>query len=253
MKIRNMELGQGVPKVCIPLTSRSLEELRSDCENLRSLPFDMIEWRIDCLLGMEGFDPQETLQKGFTVLRTYFPDTVLLATVRTQPQGGAFPIRQDAYWALLREILEIGKADILDIEYGHAVMATVRLLSLAKSKHIPVLTSFHRFSGPMKEEELLTCYDRMKELGGDILKIAVLPQTPLDVCALLRAAALTGEKYPDTPVIAIGMGRLGMLTRLAGNSLGSPLTFASAREASAPGQLSAEDAGHILDCLYKEP
>lgn len=53
MKIRNMELGQGIPKVCIPLTSRSLEELRSDCENLRRLPFDMIEWRIDCLLGME--------------------------------------------------------------------------------------------------------------------------------------------------------------------------------------------------------
>lgn len=251
MKIRTMNLGEGTPKICIPLTARTLDELRDDCESLQDLAPDMLEWRIDCLLGTEDFDPAETLRKGFSLIRGRFPVTPLLATVRTRSQGGAFPLKTGEYFALLRELLENGREDLIDIEYGHAVMATVRLISLAKEKNIPVLMSFHRFSGPMTEEELLTCYDSMKDLRADIVKIAVLPKTPSDVCALLSAAAQTREKYPDTPVIAIGMGKLGMITRLAGNDLGAPLTFASGREASAPGQLSAADAKSMVNILYR--
>ena len=50
---------------------------------------------------------------------------------------------------------------------------------------------------------------------------------------------------------AIGMGPLGVLTRVAGNGLGAPLTFAAGKEASAPGQLTVEEARTLLEILYK--
>ena len=46
------------------------------------------------------------------------------------------------------------------------------------------------------------------------------------------------------------MGQAGQLTRIAGSDLGSPLTFAAGKEASAPGQLTATQVKAVLDVLY---
>ena len=47
VKIKNTILGEGIPKICVPLTDRSLKELESSLNNMRDKHFDLIEWRVD--------------------------------------------------------------------------------------------------------------------------------------------------------------------------------------------------------------
>ena len=93
------------------------------------------------------------------------------------------------------------------------------------------------FSG--KTEELIRRLTRMQEMGADVAKIAVMPQSREDVMTLMEAT-MEADHSLDIPVVTMSMGRLGVLSRLAGTLTGSAMTFASVGEASAPGQIPIE-------------
>ncbi len=249
MTTHTIPLGSGRPKICVPLVSASLAALEIECESLAAVPFDLLEWRIDYLLADESFSYETDLPKAYDIIRKHYKDAVILTTLRTKSQGGSYELSDETYGKILHFLLKNHLADLLDIEEGHE-LALTDLISTAREKEIPVLMSYHKFSGPLSFEELTSIYRHMKSEGADILKIAVMPKVPKDTATLLLAAATLREEFPDTPVIAIGMGALGQLTRIAGNDLGGPLTFAAGQKASAPGQLSAKDAKGVLELLY---
>jgi len=56
--------------------------------------------------------------------------------------------------------------------------------------------------------------------------------------------------YPEQAIIMIAMGSLGMISRLSGEIFGSAITFASVRNASAPGQISVTDMKSILQLIH---
>ena len=93
------------------------------------------------------------------------------------------------------------------------------------------------FSG--KTEELIRRLTRMQEMGADVAKIAVMPQSREDVMTLMEAT-MEADHSLDIPVVTMSMGRMGVLSRLAGTLTGSAMTFASVGEASAPGQIPIE-------------
>ena len=45
--VRNLRLGEGTPKVCIPLVGASDEALFEEIKALSSYPADLVEWRTD--------------------------------------------------------------------------------------------------------------------------------------------------------------------------------------------------------------
>ena len=53
LTIRNLTLGQGLPKICVPVTSRDLKELKADLLHLSEESrntgknYDLVEWRTD--------------------------------------------------------------------------------------------------------------------------------------------------------------------------------------------------------------
>ena len=250
--IRHMVLGEGRPKICVPLVSSDFPELEEECASLAGAPLDMLEWRVDYLLNRKDFRATVDLERAYTIIRRYFKDTPLLTTVRTKSQGGAHKTPGAEYIDLVSLILSSHWADMIDVEYGHDMMDTKVLMARARAKTIPVLMSYHKFKRALSEMEIVDALENMKSFRPDALKIAVMPEKTADVAALISGAARVGQNFPEMPIIAIGMGPLGVLTRVAGNHLGAPLTFAAGREASAPGQLTVEDAGRVLDILYKE-
>ena len=251
IQVRHMILGEGRPKICVPLVSPSFDELEKECAALESCHPDMLEWRVDYLLNKEDFSAVSDLDRAYRIIRSHFPDTPLLTTLRTKSQGGVHKTPGGDYASLISLILSSHWADIIDIEYGHETMDTKILMARARAQRIPTLMSYHKFKRALSEMEIVDTLENMKSFRPDILKIAVMPKTPLDTAALMNAAARVGELFPDTPIITIGMGPLGVLTRVAGNNLGAPLTFAAGKEASAPGQLTVEEARTLLGILYK--
>ncbi|MET1176254.1 type I 3-dehydroquinate dehydratase, partial [Paenibacillus amylolyticus] len=85
-----------------------------------------------------------------------------------------------------------------------------------------------------------------QELGGDLPKIAVMPETTADVLRLLEATCTMNEKYADRPIITMSMAGKGIISRLAGEVFGSAMTFGAAKKASAPGQIAAGELKEIL-------
>ena len=45
LKIRNMELGSGRPKICVPLTGGYLVDLQTEAEAAMKKSIDLVEWR----------------------------------------------------------------------------------------------------------------------------------------------------------------------------------------------------------------
>ena len=90
----------------------------------------------------------------------------------------------------------------------------------------------------------------MQRSGADIVKLAVMPRRQADVAELLLATAQFKEQFPDTPLITMSMGSMGVVSRVCGESFGSCVTFGAGEKASAPGQLPVEELDTMLRILH---
>lgn len=76
-----------------------------------------------------------------------------------------------------------------------------------------------------------------------------MPQSGKDVCALLEAT-MERKEHSNKPMITMSMGQSGMLSRICGELTGSCVTFASGKQASAPGQIKADELKKVLGDIH---
>lgn len=245
-KIRNLVLGEGRPKICVPLVACSREEIEGQISLIQSCPHDLVEWRVDFL---EGCQDWARVRPALELIRGSLGDTVVLFTFRTKPEGGEAGITLEAYEALCLEAAASGMVDLVDVEYHLGAEAVRRLTEKLQERGVGVIVSCHDFAKTPERDEMIHILCEMQRLGADITKMAVMPQSRGDVVTLLQASVDMEERYADRPFITMSMGRLGAASRLAGSLTGSALTFASAGRASAPGQMSAEGIRAALELL----
>ena len=239
VEIQGVHFGAGLPKVCIPLTGQGMPALLSELQFAAALPADLYEWRMDCFFG----DPLSVLPAVVEGTK----GKPLLCTLRTQGEGGKAQVSPEEYEQRIAELLRAGGFGLVDLELSWGEERVGRLAKLAKEQGIGVVVSKHDFEKTPPGEEIAETLVRMKELGADLPKFAVMPRDPGDVLALLSA---TWEAYQQVgPVITMAMGELGKVTRAAGGVFGSCLTFGAGQNASAPGQMEAEDLRAILEDL----
>lgn len=89
----------------------------------------------------------------------------------------------------------------------------------------------------------------MQDLGADLPKIAVMPQSPQDVLTLLAATLTMKEKYATRPLITMSMGKSGGVSRVTGRLFGSAMTFGTVGQASAHGQIAIAKLREVMDIL----
>ncbi len=241
--VRDVRLGDDGPKICVPFTSQDERGLIAECAGLAEETFDMVEWRADFY---EGITAPGEVCRVLGILREYLSCPILF-TFRTEPNKENVP--DDVYTSVCLEACASGNADLLDAELsrGEAVLAPI--LEAARRNHVYTVISCHNFESTPSEEELVASMVRMQELGCDIAKYAVMPQSPRDVMNLLSATLTMTEKHSETPVITMSMGKTGVISRLTGSVFGSCITFGMVGRASAPGQINATKLGEILDIL----
>lgn len=206
----------------------------------------MVEWRLD--LCQEQWE-EETLQQTLTELRERLGSCILLVTIRTAKEGGAFLGSNTHYQQLYRWVMASRQADLIDVE---AALPDARIHSLieeAHRHHMRVIVSSHDFKRTPPKAKMLARMRRMAAYDADLIKLAVMPQDAMDVLALL-AVSVQMHKEAKMPIITMSMGALGAISRLSGEVFGSAVTFASAVGSSAPGQLSIEAVVSTLALLH---
>lgn len=241
--VRSLTLGDGVPKICIPITAKDPEELKVQIRAILGSPCDMVEWRADFYTELG------TITEALGILRGAMPDMPLLFTFRTKEEGGERSISMEEYERLNEYAAASGMVDFVDLEYNRGEARMRRLTEAVHQQGVLVIGSFHDFAKTPKKEKLVEILCAMQTVGADIVKAAVMPQSEEDVMELLEASLLMKKQYADRPFITMSMGRLGAVSRLAGGLTGSSVTFATAGKASAPGQMEAETVCRILPAL----
>ncbi|MEK4668940.1 type I 3-dehydroquinate dehydratase [Niallia sp. FSL R7-0271] len=234
LKIRAVTIGEGIPKICVSLVGETASQLKKEAEFLMSEGVDVIEWRVDFFEN--GDDVNEVL-RTLTYIRNWIGDTPLVFTFRSKKEGGEREIEREAYSMINKAAASSGAADLIDVELFGQEEDVVELIKFAHDHQVAVILSNHDFGQTPAKEEIIARLKKAQELGGDLPKIALMPQSMQDVITLLDAVNTMKEKYADRPIIAMSMGGQGAISRIAGEAFGSALTFGAAKKASAPGQI----------------
>lgn len=245
VNIRNVELGVGSPKIAVPLVAKNSDGLQQALASLNGLRFDIVEFRVDFLDIAADAD---AVMAATERVRAALPDTPLLFTFRRSVEGGECPCSDEYYFSLLHRAIESGVIDVIDIELFAGDEPVRTAVAAAKAKGVAALLCNHDFDKTPPKEEIAGRLKKMASLGADICKIAVMPQRAADVLTLLDATQEVSQTVTQ-PIVTMSMGKLGVISRLAGQTFGSAMTFGAAAQASAPGQIGVNDLREILDIL----
>ena len=250
VEIRNIKIGEGRPKVCVPLTGGSMSEILEEARAVIGLPADMIEWRADYFRDVE--DPG-ALTACLRELRAVIGDMPLLFTLRSEVERGAFSGSGRQYADIVGTAASSGMVDLVDVELARCEAGATDIIGAAHERGVRVVASYHDFDATPAKDKLIEIFCSMQSHDADILKIAVMPRSHEDVFILMDATEEASMLYVDRPVVGISMGELGLISRSKAEAIGSAICFAAGPfGGSAPGQIGAKEMSEILRIMHEQ-
>lgn len=264
IQVGEVTIGSGRPKICASITETTRKAIIAAADILMQRSIDIVEWRIDFYEEADQWEEvKETLQR----LKMSLAGKPLLVTFRTAAEGGSREISMEEYKTLLTRVADSRCAQMIDVEIFKEVSYEERkeaeknpqiqeklgsLMNWIESlqEKVVVVGSYHDFDKTPCDDELYSRIDMIAETGVDIPKMAVMPQNKMDVLRLMTVTLEESEKL-NKPLITMSMGKLGSVSRAMGEAFGSAVTFGSAGQASAPGQIAVARLDQVLDIIHQ--
>lgn len=245
--VGNLCVGEGKPKICLPIVGKNNQEIIEQVKSFEHLDYDLVEIRIDFYENIKvDNDVIDLLKQVRNIL-----DCPILLTYRSLKEGGHIQLNDDEYRHLIKIVCESHFVDIVDIELMSGNELVFELVEIAHHHQMKVMMSNHDFYQTPSSLDMKNRLEKMEILGGDILKIAVMPQSKKDVIELLNMTIDMSERL-NKPIVTMSMGRLGVVSRICGELTGSSITFASAGKVSAPGQIAVKDMNILLEAIHHD-
>lgn len=194
--------------ICVSLAAASADEI---LDNVAKVEF--AEIRID-KSGLNAGDVRRVFGSA---------GKPLVATCR--PGGRTEDERRD----LLAAAVESGAAYI-DLEVENPGRFNDGLIAAAREKHCKVIISYHNYEGTPMRLVMQQAMEEAFDQAADIAKLVCRVKTIQDCSRILSLYELKKN------ILALGLGDIGVVTRIAAPFLGAPFTYASL----APGRETAE-------------
>ena len=188
---------------------------------LRRGEVDFLEWRADFL--------------GTGIVKSKIP---WIVTARHPAEGGQNAMSAPARREALLELLPA--AALVDVEI-RSLGGMKQVLSEARKAGVGVIASFHDFQKTPSTARLEDLVKKASDAGADVLKIATCANSSADVARLLNLL----ERSP-LPLAVMGMGPLGMASRVMLAAAGSVLNYGWLHQPNVTGQWSAKYLRGIL-------
>ncbi len=204
--------------ICVSIACGSHKRMIAEHLSVADEGMRLVELRLDFLRSTPN-------------LGRLLPDrpTPVVATARRPKDGGLWRDSEEKRMVLLRSAIAAG-VEFVDLEedIAHQIPRfgkTKRLISYHDLKETP--------------DDLESLYQRMLGCDPDYIKIAVTPQSIGDVFRLVLFTREKNRERPETPMIGISMGEIGVMSRILAKKFGSPFTFATFSQSRviAPGLL----------------
>ena len=182
---------------------------------------DFLEWRADYL--------------GCAIPNAKFP---WIITARHPMEGGKNSMSSAARRDMLSSLLPV--AAIVDIEV-RSLVSLRRVVHQAQDSRVPVIASFHDFKKTPSAARLREVIRQAEDHGANAVKIATHTTSPADVARLLDLFSTS-----RLPLAAMGMGLLGMASRILFANCGSVLNYGWLHAPNVPGQWAAKELREVL-------
>lgn len=221
------------PRLCVVVTAETASALMERLRLASKSVADMVEIRFDWL--KEPVD--------LSLLRRICRKP-LIATNRPSWEGGCFEDGEGERIDVLLLAATMG-FNIVDIELktrnAKDVIQKIRRLGAQ------TIVSFHDFNRTPPLVTLERILRAQVKLGGEVCKIVTTAKNVQDNLTLLTFM----QRFHNRKLIAFGMGRYGVLSRIAAPLVGSYCTYAALDNESrvAPGQLTLEDMIKIYELI----
>ena len=238
--------------VCVPITVEDIDHALTDATLAAAKGADLVEWRIDSFFpGSEGDTEDAYRVKQLQRLLAESPLPCVL-TCRSASEGGDYDGDDADRVSLLEKLTAACETPpaYLDVELAtYQRSANLRQkINLcvdhpAQTRDVPtrLILSIHDFQGPPADlsRRLLAAY---QEPACAVVKVAYRARSlrdNLDLFDIMRES--------PKPIIALGMGEFGLMSRVLAPKFNGLLTFAALRDesATAPGQPT------ISELLYR--
>lgn len=245
--VRNVKIGEGLPKICIPMEGETIQQLIEEAKHLKRMDFDIVEWRADFFQQVLDID---NVKEALKEIRKILPLKPIIFTFRNSKEGGQKRLSRRYYFQLNKSIAESNLIDFIDVDLFNQAKDIKELIDTAHLNNVFVIISNHDFSKTPCKADILSRMHMARELGGDIPKIAVMPKCVSDVITLLDATHTIKETYSECPVIIVSMAAKGDIDRFTGELFGSDLTFGNAIKIQSGGQASVLDLRKIFQSVH---
>ena len=63
VEVRNIKIGEGIPKICVPIVGVTKEDIINEAKTFENIPVDVVEWRVDWFEGVFDFAKVEDVLK----------------------------------------------------------------------------------------------------------------------------------------------------------------------------------------------
>jgi 3-dehydroquinate dehydratase I len=217
-----------VSKVVGVVTSRAELKLAARMPS----PPDLFEVRLDCLVAETG------LERAVRALAS-----PIIITARHPAEGGRKHISAAVRRDLLLRFLPLAR--YVDIEL-RSVRTSRALLDRARQLGVSTIISFHDLGSTPTLGSLRAKAEQARRLAPAVFKVATRTDTTAELSRLFQ---LISSAPKDLPICAMGIGRLGAVSRLAFAKCGSVFVYTSLHAAQVEGQLPLNRLRMILDQL----
>ncbi len=215
--------------IAVSLNDKDFKENVKEAKNLGA---DIIELRVDTFSDTSV----EKVREFIDFVHSYGLKTIL--TVRDPKEGGSEVKNREEIFKKLSRI-----SDFVDVELRNKDL--IFKVREWKGENTKIIVSYHDFERTPANWVLREILREAKRFG-DIPKLAVKANSYEDSARLLCVA--NQEKYEK---IVIAMGDFGKITRIAGFIFGSVISYASLKEALAPGQIPAKKLVELRKLFYE--
>ena len=201
VNIRGCCIGEGRPKVIIPIVEPTETAVLKKAAEFSTLRADCVEWRIDCF---EGAKDLPAIVHCAAKLRVALKDKLLLFTFRTKAEGGKVALSHEEYLHFIRTVLATDCADLIDIEFFTVGAELPALIEEAHTAGAAVVCSSHDFHKTPPRAELVSRMVAMQQLAETARTAFLSSRIGLTLPVLFereRDAAFHNGHTPDfTPV-----------------------------------------------------
>ena len=129
-------------QIILPIVGRDDAEILKNCQNLRKLKVNTIEWRADCYNNYKDINRTLEISKR---IKEILSDKDLIFTLRSKGQGGNGIFKQSFQEILIKNLLDNDIFSIYDIEFNNSKDFLKDMNTLIRDYNKLSLLSFHNF------------------------------------------------------------------------------------------------------------